>query len=196
MHLIVLFCAVLWQGDICLPCNPAHRYDVSQVKLTDIGQFGLKRKARPGIPEHYHTGIDIKRPGKRYDFEPIFPIAEGVVISKRTDGPYANLIIEHIIKGAKIWTLYEHIAEISVHTGDVVHPSVPIARFMNKEELNRHGWQFDHFHFELIKVRPLQIPPTAKTPERFFNAYTLTCYNLHDLNRYYEDPLQFFKRNL
>ncbi len=193
---VIFFIVILLQESIFLPFNPDARRDLSGMQLTEIGQFGLKRKARPNVPAHYHTGIDIKRSGNNYDSEPVFPIEVGRVISRRTDGPYANIIIEHTIKGVKIWTLYEHIAGIQVKVGDVVKPTIPIARFMNKDELNRHGWQFDHFHFEIIRVRPMKIEPTVKNPERFFNSYSLICYSLDDLQRYYFDPMEFLKSNL
>jgi murein DD-endopeptidase MepM/ murein hydrolase activator NlpD len=183
--------AILILLQIYLPIKSADRQDASQIKLTNIGQFGLIRKARINIPQHYHTGIDIKRPVNNYGSEPIFPIAEGIVISKRTDGAYANLIIEHVLEGRKMWSLYEHIAGIKVSVRDIVSPDIPIGRFMNKEELDRYGWQFDHFHFELLKVKPLKIQPTDKTPERFYNSYSLVCYSLKDLNRYYFDPIKF-----
>jgi hypothetical protein len=50
------------------------------------------------------------------------------------------------------WSLYEHIAGISVNTGDTVLPETPIARFMTKAEHNKHGWKFDHFHLEILKA--------------------------------------------
>ncbi len=193
---IILFITGLFQETVFLPVDVADRRDVSKVRLTEIGQFGLKRKARSGIPAHYHTGIDIKRPGNNYDREPIFPIAEGRVISRRTDGPYANVIMEHTIDDAKVWTLYEHVAGISVNAGDRVGPSTPIARFMNKDELNLYGWQFDHFHLEIIKIKPAKMQPTAKNPERFFNAHTLVCYTSDDLKKYYFDPIKFFESHL
>ncbi len=193
---ILSFISVFLQIGVFLPFDTPNRHDASKIQLTEIGQFGLKRKARPDVPAHYHTGIDIKRPGNNYNSESIFPMAEGKVISKRTDGPYANIIIEHTINGNKIWTLYEHIAGIRVNVADMVNPLTPIARFMNREELNRYGWQFDHFHFEILKVQPIKIQPTAKTPERFFNAYSLVCYRLDDLNRYYYDPIKFFELSL
>lgn len=186
---------VLFQGYFLLPVNSGNRIDVSKIQLTKIGQFGILRKARPNIPEHYHTGIDIMRPTGNYISEPIFPIVKGQVISKRTDGPYANLIIEHKINGAKFWSLYEHIAGIKVGVGDIVDHQSPIARFMNKAELNRFGWQFDHFHLEVIKTKPERIKPDTKNPERFFISYSLICYNIYDLNKYFYNPIDFLKNN-
>ncbi len=192
----ILIITIVFQEQILLPICLEDRQDISKIHLTKIGQFGLIRKARPNIPEHYHTGIDIKRPNNNYESEPIFPIAKGRVISKRTDGPYANLIIEHEINGIKLWTLYEHIAGIKVDVADIVNPNTQIARFMNREELNLFGWQFDHFHLEIIKVKPIEIKPSQDHPERFFNSYTLICYSIDDLYKYYFDPIEFFEINM
>ena len=194
--LIIPIVAIIFHGQILIPVLLKDRHDISNIHLTEIGKFGLLRKARNNIPEHYHTGIDIKRPGHNYESEPIFPVAKGIVISKRTDGPYANLIIEHEINGQKIWTLYEHISEIQLKVTDSVDPTTSIARFMNKDELNRYGWQFDHFHLEIIKIRPQRTNPTKDNPERFYNSYSLVCYSINDLQKYYFDPISFFKTNL
>jgi hypothetical protein len=194
--LIIPIVMIIFHGQILIPILSEDRQDISNIHLTEIGKFGLLRKARNNIPEHYHTGIDIKRPNHDYESEPIFPVANGIVISKRTDGPYANLIIEHEIKGQKIWTLYEHISGIQVNVTDSVDSTTRIARFMNKDELNRYGWQFDHFHLEIIKIKPQRINPPKENPERFYNSYSLVCYSMDDLQKYYFDPISFFKNNL
>lgn len=178
---------------ILLPINCVDRFNLSEVQLTEIGTFGIARKAREGVPKHFHTGIDIKRPGSNYQFEPIFPIAEGIVISKRTDGPYAQLIVKHNLNGLQFWTLYEHIAGIMVSVGDDVSPHQPMARFMNTNELNRYGWQFNHFHLEVLKTRPIPLAPDSNHPERFFSSYSLICYSIEDLKKYYFDPMEFFR---
>lgn len=184
------------QVEFLSPVNTTNRRMVSQITLTDIGEFGLMRKERPGIPAHYHTGIDIKRPTRNYFDEPIFPVKDGLVISKRTDGPYAQLIIEHQDGMGKFWTLYEHIAGIEVELHQPVSPDRPIARFMNKKELDEYGWQFDHFHFEVLKTRPLALKPDSTKPERHFSSYTLTCYTRDDLRKYFHHPMEFLKERL
>jgi hypothetical protein len=194
--LIILIFTINIHGQILIPVLSGNRQDISAIHLTEIGKFGLLRIARNNVPEHFHTGIDISRPGHNYESEPVFPVAKGVVISKRTDGPYANLIIEHEINGQKFWTLYEHIAGIKVRVSDSVDPASPVARFMNREELNKYGWQFDHFHLEIIKVRPRRILPTNENPERFYNSYSLVCYTVNDLQKYYFSPMSFFTDNL
>jgi murein DD-endopeptidase MepM/ murein hydrolase activator NlpD len=194
--LSVFFICFIAQNQVLLPIHSGDRKDISKVQLTKIGQFGLMRKARPKVQAHYHTGIDIRRPGSNYESENIYPISKGVVISKRTDGPYANLILAHEINGVKLWSLYEHIAGIEVQIGDEVQPEKAIARFMNKSELDKYGWQFDHFHFEVIKVKPQKVKPTEKNPGHYYNSYSLVCYTLNDLKKYYFDPLDYLSSNL
>lgn len=191
-----LFLVLISSISFLLPIKSSNRNDISSIRLTKIGNFGEWRKERPGVPAHHHAGIDIMRPTKNYENEPIFPIANGKVISIRTDGPYAQIIIEHNINSINFWTLYEHIAGIRVNINDVVSPQKPIARFMNRNELDKYGWQFDHFHLEVMKVKPQQIMPSLKHPERFNNAYSLICFTVTELNKYYFDPLEFLKENV
>ncbi|MEQ9168029.1 MAG: M23 family metallopeptidase [Fulvivirga sp.] len=197
---ILSYCLIcvfsLQSKDIHLPIDVADRMSFYEIALTEIGEFGLSRKARPSIPEHLHTGIDIKRPSDNYDDEPIYPIADGLVISKREDGPYAQLIIEHNIQGQYFWTVYEHIAGIKVGLHQPVSTNEPIARFFNRMELDTHGWQFDHFHFEILKVRHIQIRPQAYLPERLFKSYTLDCFTEEKLNSLFYNPLSFFAERL
>ena len=193
---IILFHIFFPGSKIFLPLDLPNRHSIDNLKLTEIGNFGLLRKERKNIPAHLHTGIDIKRPHENYSDEPIFPIAKGMVLSKRTDGPYAQLIIEHDFNGKYFWTAYEHIADISVKAGDLVDPFMQIARFMNREELNKYGWQFDHFHFEIIKVKPQPLSSGPLHPERFYKSFTLECFSEQDLEKYFFDPLEFFRENL
>ncbi len=182
--------------EILIPIHTADRSSFETIKLTSIGEFGLLREARTKIPAHYHTGIDVKRPHNNYPNEPVFLIAKGLVISKRDDGPYAQLIIEHKIGGLYFWTVYEHIAEIRVMTGDQVDSRHPIARFMNKVELDTYGWQFDHLHFEILKVKPMALKADPEKPDRLFSSYSLICYSERELDAYYYNPSEFFAEYL
>lgn len=179
--------------EFLLPVKSSNRKTLGELRLTDIGNFGLLRKARPGVPPHFHTGIDIRRPSKNYKDEPVFPLMEGVVISKRTDGPYAQLILEHKTGNKKIWTVYEHIAGVLVNLNERVQPATPIARFMNENELNKYGQQFDHLHFEILKIEPKKIKPVSTTPFRMFSSYTLVCFKREDLEKYFYDPIEFMR---
>ena len=184
-------------AQVFTPIQTIDRKSVSTIELTNIGTFGILRKSREGVPAHLHTGIDIERPKKDYSSPPfIFPIVIGKVVSKRDDGPFSQLIIEHQINGIKFWTAYEHIGGLLVKLNDRVHPQKPIARFYTKEELDAYGWQFDHFHFEVIKVAPIEIVHNPKTPERMLSSYTLICYDHETLNKYFYDPLWFLEKNL
>ncbi len=197
VFLIVLFAQNLFGQqtiDCLLPIRTENRQSWETVHLTSIGQFGVLRKARPNIPAHLHTGVDFKRPKNNYQNEYIFPIMPGKIIGLRDDGPFAQIIIEHDHGNQRtIWSVYEHVAGITGTVGDVVNPYSPIARFMNKNELEQYGWQFDHLHFEILKSRPRQLKPDAKTPFRFFGTYCLECYKKSDLEKHYYNPNEYFK---
>ncbi|MFH2142631.1 MAG: M23 family metallopeptidase [Bacteroidota bacterium] len=180
--------------DLLIPIRGKDRNSVKEIVLTEIGQFGIMRKARPNVPAHFHTGIDIKRPVENYENEPVFPITKGMVISIRNDGPYAQIIIVHKKDNNYFWTVYEHIAGIIVSLGENVYPEKPIARFMNKTELNKYGWKFNHIHFETLKIAPKKLKQDDKHPQRKFVPYTLVCYTQEDLEKYYYNPLEFLDR--
>lgn len=187
------FCHSVLAQEVWLPILASDRISLSELSITNIGAFGIPRKARPNVDSHLHTGIDIKRPGKNYFNNPIFPIANGVVVSKRDDGPYAQLIVHHKIGGMNFWSVYEHIAGIKVDLNEEVNPSHPIARFMNQNELERYGWQFDHFHLEILKVAPILLKANPNQAERRYNSYTLVCHEQNDLLRYFYHPIEFFE---
>ena len=205
IHMKYLFAFTLFQflltfqlsyAQIKLPIASGNRTEIEEIDLTSIGDFGIIRKERPGVPEHLHTGIDIKRPSKNYNNEPIFSVSRGIVISIRDDGPFAQIIIEHKNNNDIFWTVYEHIAGIKVKINQEVNENMPIARFMNKYELDKFGWQFDHFHFEILKYPPKRVKTNNKQPQYKFCTYNLICYNKNDLDNYYIDPFIFFKENL
>jgi len=197
----ILFAHLLCDGLVTdswlLPVNCKNRKDIKCIQLTDIGQFGLLRKERPNVPSHLHTGIDIKRPNENYSNEPVFPAIKGVVISVRRDGPFAQIIVEHRTdKDKKIWTVYEHVSGILVKPGDFVTPMKAIARFMDRDELDRYGWKFNHLHFEIMKKAPVKMIPDQTHPQRLFSTYGLVCYDEKLLMENYSDPLTFFHQNI
>jgi len=175
------------------PCLlPVRVSTLTEIKLSPIGNFGQVRKARPGIPGHLHTGIDIRRPTGNYDNEPVFPLAPGRVISLRDDGPFAQIIIEHQPDNLnRFWSVYEHVAGISVTISEQVIAGKPLARFMNRKELEKYGWQFDHFHLEILKIKPRTIRPSFELPYYLYQTYNLECYSREELAYYYYHPLEF-----
>jgi hypothetical protein len=174
-----------------LPVLTKDRCNIKSISLTKIGRFGEHRKERISVPAHLHTGIDIKRPTENYTDDPVFSVFPGKVISIRSDGPFAQIIIEHLVKNIKVWSVYEHVAGIVVKVSDNVDSYKPIARFMNKKELNTYGWQFDHCHLEILKVAPKKLKFDPLTPGRYFTTYNLECFTLEILNKYYYDPIVF-----
>lgn len=194
--LLFLLFTINMQSSIYIPISSNNRKDVSKLQLTVIGKFGLLRKARATVPSHLHTGIDIKRPTNNYINEPIFAIAKGVIISIRDDGPYAQVIIEHTIENKLFWSVYEHVSGINVALYENVSAEKAIARFMNKNELNKYGWQFDHFHFEILKEKPTQIKPDKSNPKRHYKSYTLICHSINELEKHYYNPIEFLNKNL
>jgi hypothetical protein len=90
-----------------------------------------------------------------------------------------------------MWTVYEHIAGIRVGLHDTVHTSRPIARFMNKRELDTFGWQFDHVHFEVMKAKPVRVQASEERPFHRFGTYCLVCYTRDELRARYLDPIEF-----
>jgi hypothetical protein len=189
----VFYCAAA-DSPWYLPINLQNRRSLEKLTLTRIGAYGVVRKPRPGVPSHLHTGIDIKRPSENYVNEPVFPACRGVIISLRNDGPFAQVIVEHQLNNSvRVWTVYEHTAGITFALGDSVFPEKPFARFMNKKELNKLGWQFDHLHFEILRIPPAPLKPGPANPFRRFNTYGLTCYNREELNDAYYDPDEFYR---
>jgi hypothetical protein len=185
------------QDDIAwyIPINAENRQSLENIQLTAIGSFGLLRKAHTGVPAHLHTGVDFKRPSINYIDEPIFPAARGTVISLRDDGPYAQIIIEHSLDASTpVWTVYEHISGIKIKLNESVDPHRPIARFMNRDELDKYGWQFDHVHFEVMRVRPKPLRPDKSKPSLCYGTYCLVCYTQQDLDERYYHPLDFLKQ--
>ena len=64
---------------------------------------------------------------------------------------------------------------------------------MNKSELNKYGWQFNHFHFEILKIPPKKIKPGNTQPQHIFKTYNLVCYTFEDLQNFYYDPLELLE---
>lgn len=179
---------------LSLPVKITHRTTLSENQLTSIGRYGILRKARPAVPAHYHTGIDLKRPSQNYSNEPVLAAGTGVIISVRNEGPYSQIVIQHsFAPGDTLWTVYEHILGITCHVGQRVDAQSVIARFFTKNELNRYGWQFDHVHFEILRKKPLKIRSTLKQPEYYFKTFAINCFTINELHKRTINPMEYFK---
>ena len=179
-----------------LPLKTNNRTVLTDNQLTRIGKYGLLRKARPSVPAHYHTGVDLKRPAQNYTNEPVLAAGSGKIISVRNDGPYSQIIIQHsFVPGDTLWTVYEHLQGITCHVGQQVDVQTSIARFFTKDELNRYGWQFDHVHFEILRSKPLKIRSTPQQPEYFFKTFDIICYTLAELHKRTVNPMDYFQKS-
>jgi len=178
--------------DWMLPVDVPDRRDLESVQTTAIGDFGHLRDARPGVPAHHHAGCDIARIGSVDEDAPVFAASCGRVVSIRGDGPFAQIIIYH--PEDSVWTVYEHVAGILAHLGQTVTAATPLARIMNRRELNRYGWHFNHLHFEVMRCEPMAMNPTSESPERRYRTYGTECRTLEELNARYWDPLLYLKR--
>jgi hypothetical protein len=189
--LLILFITVSLHGQWYFPANYLRITDPYKIKLTEIGGFGLLRKARPGIPGHYHTGIDIMRPDNEYNKQPVFPARDGVVVSIFDKGPYSQIIIKHTDMNRSYWTVYEHL-HVRVNKFNIpVTPFDTIGYFFSKEELNRYGWQFNHFHFEILKLEPPKIKPSEINYLRYYKTFGIVCFSREELITRQENPLEF-----
>jgi murein DD-endopeptidase MepM/ murein hydrolase activator NlpD len=178
-----------------VPVKTADRKSINSIKLTDIGEFGLLRKERENVPAHYHTAIDIERPNENYSHEPVFSAHAGMIISIRDEGPYSEIIIEHTMPDDEfIWTIYQHVSEIKVEVFQKVSALQVIACFMNEVELKKYGQQFNHLHFEILKLPPEQVEEDQANPFRFFAGYSIKCFTEEELNNYYFNPMKFLKK--
>jgi hypothetical protein len=179
-------------GPFLLPIDAPDRGSFAGVRFTPIGAFGEPRVARAAAPAHLHAGLDFARPGKRDRESPVYPIARGEVISVRDDGPFGQIILAHPdAHRARLWSVYEHVGGLRVGLGDTASPERPMARFLDREALERHGRHFDHLHLEILRVAPRPLKPAPRTPFRRFGTYALECAAAEELMEKYQDPRRF-----
>jgi murein DD-endopeptidase MepM/ murein hydrolase activator NlpD len=174
-----------------IPANYRGITDPQKVQLTEIGAFGLLRKARPAVPAHYHTGIDIVRPDSQYYKQPIFPAKEGVVVSIYDNGPFSQIVIKHTDNNINYWTVYEHL-HVKIRKINIpISPFDTIGYYFCKDELNRYGWQFNHFHFEILKIEPPRIQMIKDNSLRYYKTFGIVCFTREELFVRQENPLEF-----
>jgi hypothetical protein len=174
-----------------IPANYRGIADPQKVQLTGIGAFGLLRKARPAVPAHYHTGIDIVRPDSQYYKQPIFPAKEGVIVSIYDNGPFSQIVIKHAGNNKNYWTVYEHLHIRIKKINIAVTPFDTIGYFFSKDELNRYGWQFNHFHFEILKLEPPKLKSSEIKSLRYYKTFGILCFSREELIARQENPLEF-----
>jgi hypothetical protein len=193
--LVVMAFSLQTYAEWHIPANYKNIGGIDDVKLSNIGRFGLLRVARPTVPAHYHTGIDIVRPDTNYWNQPVFPASKGNIVSIIDDGPFSQIIIMHEAGGKNYWTVYEHLHVREKDIGKEVDWNDTIGWYFNKNELTTYGWQFDHLHFEILKIEPAPVKPTKRYPARQYQTYAITCSTKKELETRQENPVEFLRGN-
>lgn len=122
------------------------------------GTFGFvrgpQRQSGEVVFTSLHEGIDIapvRRDAAGNPLDDILASAAGVVVHASREPGASNYgryaVIEHEIEGARVYTLYAHLSEISVDTGRRVAQGERIGRMgFSGAGLNR---ERSHLHFEI-----------------------------------------------
>jgi murein DD-endopeptidase MepM/ murein hydrolase activator NlpD len=177
--------AAVWK----LPLNTTDRQDWSTVFLEPDAHFKALRAPFDSVKLHYHTGIDLIKKTIGSPGEPVYAVAVGKVISIQDPPPKRRITIKHVLpNGEKIWSVYIHIIDEKVKTGDIVDSETVIARLMNANELAYHGWDYNHVHLEIMK----KLPPYVS---EFYQRKTFSCYTLEEVDKYFYDPNEYLKNH-
>lgn len=162
---------------IILPIGTDRTADYSKWSKKIIGRYGDHRKSY--VQGHKHSGIDIQ--GNLG--ETVYPIANGTVVKIFREFPNQTIYIQHKIgENTIIFSVYIHVEDIQINTGDRVSEKTPIARIFNQEELAAADFGTPpHLHFEIRHN-------IDDRGEATFKSMTLK-----ELNKYCIDPLIFFK---
>jgi murein DD-endopeptidase MepM/ murein hydrolase activator NlpD len=122
------------------------------------GRYGFVRNPVPTIEgliyTRFHEGIDIRclhRDARGEPLDDVRAIADGRVVHTNPVPGYSNygryIVIEHVWDGSPYYSLYGHLSEIAVTTGQRVHRGERIARMgYSGEGLNQAR---AHVHLEL-----------------------------------------------
>ncbi len=163
-----------------LPFNIQNRSDLNMIQI--ISGFGTYRSGH--AKGHKHSGIDIL-PSDKKDTVFVYPINKGIVCLIRPIAPNKTVIIRHKLNdGSFIYSSYIHLKEIFVKNGDEVDYNTSIGLLYTKSEAKRFNGNYDHLHFEI-----------KKRIDDYCCASWL-CMSQEELSEYFENPLDFLKKNL
>lgn len=167
-------------GKWLLPFNSSERSDIKQIQI--ISGFGAYRSGT--VKGHKHSGIDII-PSGRMDSVFIYPANKGRVCLIRPTEPNKTVIIRHkLTDGTYIYSSYIHLKDIFVNIGDEVDHDTKIGVLYTKSETTKLNGNYDHLHFEI------------KTRIDDYSCASWLCMSQEELDEYFENPLDFLKRNL
>ncbi|MGE3063305.1 MAG: M23 family metallopeptidase [bacterium] len=177
-----------------LPISVEERRIFKSEYISPAGEFGIWRKPYKKIRGHYHTGIDLKNPGRMSGaLEPVFSCANGIVLSASSSKSSSYVIIEHNLRsGDKVYSVYTHISDIMVSPGDSVNHLSVIGSFIDYQKLDKWGEYLNHIHFEMLKTRP-KTAGFANNRE-IFSSYSIDITKKSDIEKFFYDPKIFFIR--
>lgn len=151
-------------------------------KITVISGYGAYRSSR--IKGHKHSGVDIVPTDKKRALD-VYAVSKGVVSFINQDAPVKTVIIKHKRKdGTVIYSSYIHLKEIFTDRGKKVDESTKIGVMYTKSEALKYGGNFDHLHFEI------------KRRIDDYSCASWLCMSREELESYFMNPIDFFKRNL
>ncbi len=141
------------------------------------GEF--RRSYRPG---HHHAGIDLQGGFN----ETVYAIGCGRVFRIFRTSPHKTIIIKHYLPERKfLYSVYTHVEDIRVKTGDWVDENTALARLFNQTELENADFGTpNHLHLEVRK----------SFADRGRASYA--SMSMSQLNRFCMDPQIFFKAHL
>jgi murein DD-endopeptidase MepM/ murein hydrolase activator NlpD len=164
-----------------LPLHTHSRKEWRSVHISEKAGFMAKRF------KHLHTGIDIVNP-KGGPGEAVYAAAAGKVVSIYAKEPNLGVMIQHRLPYDEIvWSVYVHVTHINARIGDVVSSNTAIAHVMNKDQLKKHGWEYKHLHFEILKK------PRVNEVGKYV-SYSTRCKTRQEVEKHFYDPKAFLQR--
>ena len=98
-------------------------------------------------------------------------------------------MIQHLLpSGTAIYSVYVHVTNIKVNTGDIVGHTTHIADLMDKAQLDTYGWEFNHLHFEILKK------PRVHEINGNYLSYSTRCKTKEDVLEHFHNPELFLKK--
>lgn len=136
---------------------------------------------------HLHTGIDLINP-MGGSGEKVYAAASGKIVSIYAKEPHLSIMIQHRLPSEEtIWTVYVHVTKVKVKEGDLVRNDTIIANLMDKSQLNKYGWEFNHLHFEVLKY------PRISEAGRYL-SFSTECKTKKEVEKHFYNPVTFLQK--
>lgn len=166
--------------DFHSPFLDPDRKDFKLLRSRFISAYGDFRSSYQ--PGHLHAGIDLAGDFK----ERVFSIGRGRVVHIFRQFPHKTIVIQHYHPdGTSVYSVYTHVEEIDVEKGDWVDSDTPLARLLDREELEKADFGTpNHLHLEI------------RTSYEDEGSASYSSMTREELDRFCVDPLVFFEKHL